>query len=176
VPDRRSEQGLCVLQANGTYDRYKNRFRLPDSRTCDFCRPNVVPPMALDLSTKVLIVEDNPNLRKVIVNIVKKIGYTDVVEAEDGTAAWKVVEDGNVGLVLTDWAMPGMTGIDLLKKIRAAKAPTNNLPILMITAADTKDSILTAGKEGVDAYIIKPFSVKTIVDKIQEAVEHRSKL
>jgi two-component system chemotaxis response regulator CheY len=130
--------------------------------------------MALDFKTRVLVAEDNPNLRKVIVNIVRKIGYSDVVEAEDGTVAWQKVEAGGVGLVLADWSMPGMTGLELLKKIRAAGPPLSTLPFLMITAADTKDSILTAGREGVDAYIIKPFSVKTIVDKIEEAVAHRS--
>lgn len=130
--------------------------------------------MALDLKTRVLVAEDNPNLRKVIVNIVKKIGYADIVEAEDGTQAWEKVEAGGIGLVLTDWSMPGLSGLELLKKIRAAGKPLADLPFLMITAADTKDSILTAGKEGVDAYIIKPFSVKTIVDKIEEAVAHRT--
>ncbi len=131
--------------------------------------------MALDPNTVVLIAEDNPNLRKVIANVVKKIGYSNILEAEDGVQAWHHIENGKVGLVLTDWSMPGMTGLDLLKKIRGTKGPIGNLPILMITAADTKDQIVTAGKEGVDAYIIKPFSVKTIQDKIQEAVEHRTK-
>lgn len=130
--------------------------------------------MALDFKTRVLVAEDNPNLRKVIVNIVRKIGYSDIVEAEDGAVAWQQVEAGGVGLVLADWSMPGMTGLELLKKIRAAGPPLSSLPFLMITAADTKDSILTAGREGVDAYIIKPFSVKTIVDKIEEAVAHRA--
>jgi len=131
--------------------------------------------MAADTTTRVLIAEDNPNLRKVIVNIVRKIGYQDVVEADDGLKAWAEIERGTVGLVLTDWSMPGMNGLELLKRVRGSKDPIKNTPILMITAADTKDSILTAGREGVDAYIIKPFSVKTIMDKIQEAVDHRAK-
>jgi len=131
--------------------------------------------MAADTTTRVLIAEDNPNLRKVIVNIVRKIGYQDVVEADDGLKAWAEIERGTIGLVLTDWSMPGMNGLELLKRVRGSKDPIKNTPILMITAADTKDSILTAGREGVDAYIIKPFSVKTIMDKIQEAVDHRAK-
>jgi two-component system chemotaxis response regulator CheY len=131
--------------------------------------------MAVDTNTRVLVAEDNPNLRKVIVNIVRKIGYQDVVEADDGIKAWTEIEGGKIGIVLTDWSMPGMNGLELLKRIRGAKDPIKNLPILMITAADTKDAILQAGKEGVDAYIIKPFSVKTITDKIQEAVDHRAK-
>jgi two-component system, chemotaxis family, chemotaxis protein CheY len=131
--------------------------------------------MAVDPKMRVLVAEDNPNLRKVIVNIVRKLGYADVFEADDGIKAWTEIESGRVGLVLTDWSMPGMNGLELLKRVRGAKDPIKNTPILMITAADTKDSILAAGKEGVDAYIIKPFSVKTIQDKIQEAVDHRAK-
>lgn len=131
--------------------------------------------MAIDPKTCVLVAEDNPNLRKVIVNIVRKIGYENVIEAEDGIAALTQIESGKVGIVLTDWSMPGLNGLELLKRVRSSKEPYKNLPILMITAADTKDSILSAGKEGVDAYIIKPFSVKTIMDKIQEAVDHRAK-
>ena len=130
--------------------------------------------MSLDPKTRVLIAEDNPNLRKVIVNIVKKIGFSDIVECEDGESAWEVVSKGGVGLVLTDWAMPGMNGLDLIKHIRASKPPVSKIPILMITAADNKDSIMQAGKEGVDAYVIKPFSVKTIMDKIEEAVNNRA--
>ena len=76
--------------------------------------------------------------------------------------------------MLTDWAMPGLDGMQLLKKIRTATTPTRDIPFLMITAADTKNAILSAGKEGVDAYIIKPFSVNTIMDKITEAIEKRA--
>jgi two-component system chemotaxis response regulator CheY len=130
--------------------------------------------MDLDTSKRVLIAEDNPNLRKVIVNIVKKIGYEHVMEAEDGDIAWQFMQRGGVDLVLTDWAMPGLDGLQLLRKIRKSNAPTCDVPFLMITAADTKNAILTAGKEGVDAYIIKPFSVTTISEKIKEAIQKRA--
>lgn len=130
--------------------------------------------MDLDTSKRILIAEDNPNLRQVIVNIVKKIGYAQVLEAEDGEIAWQFIQRGGVDIVLTDWAMPGLDGMQLLKKIRTATTPTRDIPFLMITAADTKNAILSAGKEGVDAYIIKPFSVNTIMDKITEAIEKRA--
>lgn len=130
--------------------------------------------MDLDTSKRILIAEDNPNLRQVIVNIVKKIGYAQVLEAEDGEIAWQFIQRGGVDIVLTDWAMPGLDGMQLLKKIRTATMPTRDIPFLMITAADTKNAILSAGKEGVDAYIIKPFSVNTIMDKITEAIEKRA--
>lgn len=130
--------------------------------------------MELDLSKRVLVAEDNANLRKVIVNIVKKIGFTGVMEAEDGEIAWQFIQRGGVDIVVTDWAMPGLDGMQLLRKIRKADPPTSNLPFLMITAADTKTAILSAGKEGVDAYIIKPFSVATIKEKIEEAFAKRA--
>jgi two-component system chemotaxis response regulator CheY len=129
--------------------------------------------MELDMTQRVLVAEDNPNLRQVLVNIVKKIGYQNVLEAEDGEIAWQYIQRGGVGIVLTDWAMPGLDGMQLLKKLRSDKSPTPDIPFLMITAADTKNAILSAGKEGVDAYIIKPFSVNTIVEKIKEAFEKR---
>jgi two-component system chemotaxis response regulator CheY len=131
-------------------------------------------PMDLDTSKRILIAEDNPNLRKVIVAIVKKIGYQHVMEAEDGEIAWQFITRGGVDLVLTDWAMPGLDGVQLLRKVRKSNAPTRDIPFLMITAADTKNAIVEAGKEGVDAYIIKPFSVTTISEKIKEALEKRA--
>ena len=131
--------------------------------------------VTFDKSIRVLCVEDNPNLRKVLVNIVRKIGYTDVVEAEDGVQAWEQIEQGGVGLVLTDWSMPRMNGMELLQKIRRGKRKIAQLPILMITAADTKSSIVDAAESGVDAYVIKPFSVGTIQEKIEEALAKRSK-
>lgn len=129
--------------------------------------------MAIDKSLSVLVAEDNANLRKVLVNIMTKIGFQNILEAEDGQKAWQHVQSGKVGLVLTDWNMPLMSGLDLVSKIRAAAAPLKDLPVLMITAYDTKSSVVTAGQKGVDAYIIKPFSVQTIVQKIEEAISRR---
>jgi two-component system chemotaxis response regulator CheY len=129
--------------------------------------------MAIDKSLAVLVAEDNANLRKVLVNIVSKIGFQNILEAEDGQKAWEHIKSGKVGLLLTDWNMPVMSGLDLVMKIRSAPAPTKELPVLMITAYDTKSSVVTAGQKGVDAYIIKPFSVQTIVQKIEEAITRR---
>ena len=130
--------------------------------------------MEIDKSIRVLVAEDNPNLRKLLVNIVSKIGFSAVVEADSGISAWDSVKEDDIGLVLTDWSMPGMSGLELVAKIRGAGSPTSDIPVLMITAMDTKNSILSAGKQGVDAYIIKPFSVQTIEEKIEEAVRKRT--
>lgn len=129
----------------------------------------------LDTSKRILIAEDNPNLRKVIHTIVSKIGYENVLQAEDGEIAWQYVQRGGVDIVMTDWAMPEMDGMQLLKKIRNSKEPVCNIAFLMITAADTKTAILSAGSEGVDAYIIKPFSLNAIAEKLKEAQDKRFK-
>ena len=128
----------------------------------------------MDTSQRVLVIEDNPNLRKVLVNIVRKIGFAQVSEADDGFPAWDIIQTGEVDLVLADWSMPGLNGLELLKKIRKAKPPICDIPFLMITALDTKEAIVQAAQTGVDAYVIKPFSVATIADKIREAVEKRA--
>ena len=130
----------------------------------------------LDISKRVLIAEDNPSLQKAIVSIVKKIGYENVMVADDGEIAWQYIERGGVDLVMTDWAMPGLDGMQLLRKIRKSKPPVCNIPFMMITAADTKNAILSAGKEGVDAYIIKPFSISTVKEKIMEAMSKRPRM
>jgi two-component system chemotaxis response regulator CheY len=130
--------------------------------------------MAIDKTLHVLVVEDNANLRKVLMNILSKVGFQSLQEAEDGAKAWEIVQKGQVGLLLTDWSMPVMNGLDLVMRIRAAPAPVKNLPVLMITALDTKNSVVQAAKQGVDAYIIKPFSVQTIVQKIEEAIAKRA--
>ncbi len=130
--------------------------------------------MSVDKSLNVLVVEDNANLRKVLINIINKLGFPPALEAEHGQEAWEKVQNEKVGVVLTDWTMPVMDGLELVKKIRGADKPIRDLPVLMITAMDTKDSVIAAGQQGVDAYIIKPFSVQTILQKIEEAVERRS--
>lgn len=130
--------------------------------------------MSVDKSLNVLVVEDNANLRKVLINIINKLGFPPALEAEHGQEAWEKVQNEKVDIVLTDWTMPVMDGLELVKKIRGADKPIRDLPVLMITAMDTKDSVIAAGQQGVDAYIIKPFSVQTILQKIEEAVERRS--
>ena len=130
--------------------------------------------MSVDKSLNVLVVEDNVNLRKVLINIINKLGFPPALEAEHGQEAWEKVQNEKVDIVLTDWTMPVMDGLELVKKIRGADKPIRDLPVLMITAMDTKDSVIAAGRQGVDAYIIKPFNVQTILQKIEEAVERRS--
>ena len=126
----------------------------------------------LNKNVIVLVVEDDPNLRRIIINIMKKLGFTNIREADNGQKAWMTINSTNIGLVLTDLNMPVMDGLKLSKLIRA-NAKYDDIPVLVITAADTKEIIVAAGKAGVDGYIIKPFDVKHIIKKIEAAFTHR---
>jgi len=123
--------------------------------------------MAPSKDIKILVVEDNEKIRKLLCNLLKNIGYNSVAEAQNGKAAWDKLHAYNYDLVLTDWQMPVMDGIELLKLIRK-DAHLKELPVMMITASDSQESIVEAAKNRVNGYIVKPFSVKTIVEKIDQ--------
>jgi two-component system chemotaxis response regulator CheY len=120
----------------------------------------------IDYSMKVLVVDDFATMRKIIRNVMKQIGFENIVEAEDGVAALNVLKHDKVGLVVTDWNMPNMTGLDLLRAIR--KAPNcAELPVLMVTAEGLKENVLEAVKAGVSNYVVKPFTAEVLQEKIE---------
>ncbi len=120
---------------------------------------------AIDYRIKVLIVDDFATMRKIVRNILKQIGFEDISEAEDGNDALRVLKDEAVGLVITDWNMPNMSGLDLLREIR--KNPqTAKLPVLMVTAEGLKENVIEAVKAGVNNYVVKPFTAEVIQEKI----------
>lgn len=127
----------------------------------------------IDKRLPVLVVEDDHNLRRIIVNILKKLNFNNIREAENGQNAWAIVLNTDLNLVITDLNMPIMDGLQLSRMIRGNKK-YRHLPILVITAADTKETIMRAGKIGVDGYIIKPFNIKQIIQSIEEVFD-RSK-
>jgi two-component system chemotaxis response regulator CheY len=111
------------------------------------------------------IVDDFATMRKIFRNILKQIGFEDISEAEDGNDALRVLKDEAVGLVITDWNMPNMSGLDLLREIR--KNPqTAKLPVLMVTAEGLKENVIEAVKAGVNNYVVKPFTAEVIQEKI----------
>jgi two-component system chemotaxis response regulator CheY len=120
----------------------------------------------IDFSMKVLVVDDFATMRKIIRNILKQIGFEDVVEAEDGVAAIQVLKNEKIGLVVTDWNMPNMTGLDLLQHIRQNPLSAD-VPVLMVTAEGHKDNVLEAVKAGVNNYVVKPFTAETLQEKIE---------
>jgi two-component system chemotaxis response regulator CheY len=124
--------------------------------------------MAIDLSMRILVVDDFSTMRRIIKNILKQIGFANVDEAENGQAALaKIGDGGNYDFVISDWNMPEMTGIELLKQVRANEA-TKDLPFLMVTAEAKKENVVEAVKAGVNNYIVKPFTAEVLQEKISK--------
>lgn len=122
---------------------------------------------SIDLSMRVLVADDFATMRKIVRNILKQIGFDDIVEAEDGQAALQVLKSENIGLVVTDWNMPNMTGLELLEKIRT-DPKTAKLPVLMVTAEGLKENVVAAVKAGVNNYVVKPFTAEVLQEKLEQ--------
>lgn len=123
----------------------------------------------MDKNTKFLIVDDFPTMRRIVKNLLGDLGYTNTVEADDGQTALPILKAGGIQFVVTDWNMPGMTGIELLKAIRSDPA-TASLPVLMVTAEANKEQIVEAAQAGVNGYIIKPFTAETLKEKLDRII------
>jgi two-component system, chemotaxis family, chemotaxis protein CheY len=123
-----------------------------------------------DKNLKMLVVDDFSTMRRIVRNLLKELGYTNVDEAEDGVAAMQKLKGGNFQFVITDWNMPNMTGIELLKAVRVD--PTlKHLPVLMITAEAKKENIIEAAQSGASGYIVKPFTAGTLEEKLNKIFE-----
>ncbi len=114
---------------------------------------------------KILLVDDSSTMRRIQKNTLEKIGHTDVTEAEDGVDAIKKLAAGGFELVLMDWNMPNMTGIEALKKIKADPA-TKDIPVIMVTSESEKTRIMEAIQSGAANYVVKPFQPETLAEKI----------
>ena len=121
----------------------------------------------MDLTMKILIVDDFATMRRILRNILKQIGFTDIVEADDGNTALKELQKEKIDLILCDWNMPEMPGIDLLKTLKADEQ-LKDIPFVMVTAEAQKDNIIEAVKAGVSSYIIKPFTAETVSEKLNK--------
>ena len=119
----------------------------------------------LDLSIKVMVVDDMSTMRRIVKNVLKQIGYSVMEEAENGEEALKKLKVGGYGLVVSDWNMPVMTGIDLLRAIRA-DPELKHLPVLMVTAEAQKENIIEAVQAGVSNYVVKPFTAEGLQEKL----------
>jgi two-component system chemotaxis response regulator CheY len=116
---------------------------------------------------KILVVDDFSTMRRIVKNILRQLGYNNVIEADDGTTALAKLKAEPVDFVVTDWNMPKMTGLELLKEIRADEQ-MKDIPVLMVTAEALQENIVAAIKAGVNNYIVKPFDAKTMSDKIDK--------
>ncbi len=114
---------------------------------------------------KVLVVDDYNTMRRIIRNLLSQIGYNDVDEAEDGSAALAKLRRGSYGLVISDWNMEPMTGYELLKEVRADEK-LKSMPFIMVTAESKTENVVAAKKAGVNNYIVKPFNAATLEQKI----------
>jgi len=123
----------------------------------------------MDLTTKVLVVDDFATMRRIIKNALKHLGFTNIIEADDGNAALRELKREEVGLILADWNMPNMDGLDLLKAVRGDEG-LKDIPFIMVTAEGQKDNVLEAVKAGVSNYVIKPFTPQTLEEKIKKVL------
>ena len=123
--------------------------------------------MPANLQMRILVVDDFATMRRIITNVLRQLGFENIIEAEDGARALQIMEAEKIDFVVTDWNMPEMSGLDLLKAIRA-KQDKDAMPVLMVTAEALQENIVAAARAGVNNYIVKPFDAKTLAEKINK--------
>ncbi len=123
--------------------------------------------MAIDTSMRVLVVDDFATMRRIVKNLLKRLGIEDIEEAEDGLQALQKLKSEKFDLIVSDWNMPNMTGIELLQTVRNDPA-MKTIPFLMVTAEAEKDNVFLAIKMGVSNYIVKPFTADVLEEKLKK--------
>ncbi|MEZ7196458.1 MULTISPECIES: chemotaxis response regulator CheY [Pseudodesulfovibrio] len=123
--------------------------------------------MGYDTNMRVLVVDDFSTMRKIIKNILRQLGFNNIVEADDGSTAWEVLNKDNIDFIVSDWNMPTMSGIELLRKVRASEEYAD-IPFLMVTAEAQQENIIEAVQAKVSNYIVKPFTPETLGQKIDK--------
>ncbi len=119
---------------------------------------------------KILIVDDFSTMRRIIKNLLRDLGFNNTSEADDGNTALPMLKNGSFDFLITDWNMPGMTGIDLLRAVRADEQLAD-MPVLMVTAEQKREQIIEAAQAGVNGYIVKPFTAQTLKEKLEKIFE-----
>ena len=125
--------------------------------------------MPMDTSINVLVVDDFATMRRIVKGVLKQLGFTSIIEAEDGDLALKELKKEEVGLIVSDWNMPNMSGLDLLKAVRGDEK-LKGIPFIMVTAEGQKENVVEAVKAGVSNYIIKPFTPETFNEKLAKVL------
>lgn len=123
--------------------------------------------MALDKNMKILVVDDFSTMRRIVKNILRQLGFNNILEADDGSTGLDILQKEKIDMVISDWNMPKMTGLELLKVVRADDA-LRDIPFLMVTAEAQQENIIEAVKSGVNNYIVKPFTAETLGKKIEQ--------
>lgn len=153
-----NRKGLTRLNVIAVIKRKLNRLRSFNGRH------------VLNKDMKILVVDDFSTMRRIIKNLLRDLGMTNVQEADDGQTALPILKQGGIDFLVTDWNMPGMTGIELLKEVRSDPklAP---MPVLMVTAEAKKEQIIAAAQAGVNGYVVKPFTAAVLKEKIDKIFE-----
>ncbi|SIO38164.1 MULTISPECIES: chemotaxis response regulator CheY [Halodesulfovibrio] len=123
--------------------------------------------MGFDPNMRVLVVDDFSTMRRIVKNILRQLGFTNIVEADDGTTAWEVLNKDRIEFIISDWNMPQMTGIELLRKVRGSEEFAD-LPFLMVTAEAQQENIIEAVQAKVSNYVVKPFTAEIMKQKIDK--------
>lgn len=124
---------------------------------------------------KVLVVDDFPTMRRIVKNLLKQIGFENIDEAENGEDAFRKLQASEYGLVVSDWNMPVMDGLQLLKAVRS-DPKLKEIPFLMVTAEAEKEKVIEAIKSGVDNYIVKPFTGEVLKEKLEKIAQKKPSL
>ena len=119
---------------------------------------------------KILIVDDFSTMRRIIKNLMRDLGFTNTSEADDGLTALPMLQSGAFDFLVTDWNMPGMSGIDLLRQVRQDER-LKSLPVLMVTAEAKREQVIEAAQAGVNGYVVKPFTAQALKEKIEKIFE-----
>ena len=124
----------------------------------------------MNKNMKILIVDDFSTMRRIIKNLLRDLGFNNTQEADDGSTALPLLKNSDFDFLVTDWNMPGMTGIDLLKAVRSDDK-LKGLPVLMVTAEAKREQIIEAAQAGVNGYVVKPFTAQALKEKIEKIFE-----
>lgn len=127
-----------------------------------------------DKNMKFLVIDDFPTMRRIVRNLLKELGYSNVEEAEDGADALSKLREGNFDFVVSDWNMPNLDGLEMLKQIRKDDQ-LKHLPVLMVTAEAKKENIIEAAQAGASGYVVKPFTAGTLEEKLNKIFEKLGK-
>lgn len=127
--------------------------------------------MAVDKNMRILVIDDFQTMRRIVMNLLRQLGFSNMIEAADGVEAFAKLEEENgaVDLIVSDWNMPNMTGFELLKKVRADERFAK-VPFIMVTAEGKRENVIAAVQAGVNNYIVKPFNAATLKGKLQKVI------
>jgi two-component system chemotaxis response regulator CheY len=127
----------------------------------------------MSANTRFLVVDDFSTMRRIVKNFLNDLGYNNIQEADDGTTALPILKAGNIDFLITDWNMPQMPGLDLLKAVRADPQMAK-MPVLLLTAEAKREQIVEAAQAGVNGYVVKPFTAQTLKEKIDKIMAARA--